>query len=756
MKNILKKTIPYIINMLIITCIFLLTLKINNIYPLGNINFDIYDATVQYKPMLYNFIMGIKTGTIESYSFITGLGAPTMFDFLYYYSSPLNLFAIFFKSAEAMFFSVTLLKIIITSIVCTFYFNKTTKNNFITTICTIGYIFSGWFLAYYFSIMWLDIFMIFPLFKYGLDKLINENKINTYIFTLAYIIICNFYIAYMVCIFTLIYFIVKIISKRKELNKKLIIRKFQIIFVCTIITFLLSFFHIYALYDSFLKQGIEILHITKNEMEISFISVINSLFYGNIVVNTDSYTPTFPNICTNMLFTISLLYYFINNKINIKEKIKNMIMIIIVLAAVLSPHIDYFLNCFHVTIGFSFRYSFIISFFMILLFIKNYKTFEKKIDKKIYIILLIILIYLLTQYKVLDKNIFILNISTLISYTLFFIFYNKNKFYKYILLFIIIIESFITSTFNIKNDYTVTTEENWTTTHTKYRSTLDQSEYFNNNFYTNTKVINQFSSMLYKNTLSSLTNIGINTNGYNSINYTTEIENYAAEMMLNIKNDNFYLEKIFAVNNDILYLDLAPSNTIQNIENLINTTTGISDIFIKETKKPDEITDDFYIYNFDKKTPCIMEIQFEDYNSYLSQVFLSFEIAKEYNSKEYVNLYTQNTEKLKEAHNYLKKNQVEYEYYSDSHIKGTINVNENQIIYTSIPYDKSWEIKIDGQEVKATKLLDSLIGIEVEPGKHTIEMKYKYNYTPMAIISTCTLIGLLANIIYQNKKKKIN
>lgn len=39
-------------------------------------------------------------------------------------------------------------------------------------------------------------------------------------------------------------------------------------------------------------------------------------------------------------------------------------------------------------------------------------------------------------------------------------------------------------------------------------------------------------------------------------------------------------------------------------------------------------------------------------------------------------------------------------------------------------------------------LLDSLIGIEVEPGKHTLEMKYKNtNYIGPAIVSIITIIS---------------
>ena len=45
---------------------------------------------------------------------------------------------------------------------------------------------------------------------------------------------------------------------------------------------------------------------------------------------------------------------------------------------------------------------------------------------------------------------------------------------------------------------------------------------------------------------------------------------------------------------------------------------------------------------------------------------------------------------------------------------GTINVDKDQLLFTSIPYDKDWIVKIDGKKVKPIELLDCLLGIETE------------------------------------------
>ena len=74
----------YIINALLVLFLFLAILWASKIYPFGNNALGISDALLQFKPMLYEFIMKIKTGTLLNYSFNHGLGNPTIFNYLYY------------------------------------------------------------------------------------------------------------------------------------------------------------------------------------------------------------------------------------------------------------------------------------------------------------------------------------------------------------------------------------------------------------------------------------------------------------------------------------------------------------------------------------------------------------------------------------------------------------------------------------------------------------------------------------------------
>ena len=94
-----------------------------------------------------------------------------------------------------------------------------------------------------------------------------------------------------------------------------------------------------------------------------------------------------------------------------------------------------------------------------------------------------------------------------------------------------------------------------------------------------------------------------------------------------------------------------------------------------------------------------------------------------------------NQEEFAEAFTELKTGSVEITEHSDTKIEGTINAKADQtLIFTTIPYDKGWTVRVDGKKVNIGKendagdaecmILDSLLCFEVSEGEHTIELSY--------------------------------
>lgn len=62
-------------------------------------------------------------------------------------------------------------------------------------------------------------------------------------------------------------------------------------------------------------------------------------------------------------------------------------------------------------------------------------------------------------------------------------------------------------------------------------------------------------------------------------------------------------------------------------------------------------------------------------------------------------------------------------HWDNSHIRGTVSITDNStVMFTSIPYDKGWQVKVDSQLVSTKKIWNSLLGFEITPGEHQIEM----------------------------------
>lgn len=62
--------------------------------------------------------------------------------------------------------------------------------------------------------------------------------------------------------------------------------------------------------------------------------------------------------------------------------------------------------------------------------------------------------------------------------------------------------------------------------------------------------------------------------------------------------------------------------------------------------------------------------------------------------------------------------------FSDTLIKGNVNVIDDGVMYFSIPYEKGWSVFVDGKKTKTFKVMDAMLGVNLKSGQHDIELKY--------------------------------
>ncbi len=75
------------------------------------------------------------------------------------------------------------------------------------TALALGSGFCSYAVAYAQNIMWHDVLLLLPLVVVGLDNILEGRRGGLYIAALALSVFANFYIAFMVCIFLVLYFV---------------------------------------------------------------------------------------------------------------------------------------------------------------------------------------------------------------------------------------------------------------------------------------------------------------------------------------------------------------------------------------------------------------------------------------------------------------------------------------------------------------------------------------------------------------------
>ncbi len=113
-------------------------------------------------------------------------------------------------------------------------------------------------------------------------------------------------------------------------------------------------------------------------------------------------------------------------------------------------------------------------------------------------------------------------------------------------------------------------------------------------------------------------------------------------------------------------------------------------------------------------------------------------------------------EAMNEAFSQLSYASMYVEEHGNDYLKGTIELPENQtMIFTTIPYDEGWKVKIDGKNAEYIEVLDSLIAIPSTAGLHEIEFVYRPDsFVYGGLISIFGLICFAALILWSMLVKK--
>ena len=115
-----------------------------------------------------------------------------------------------------------------------------------------------------------------------------------------------------------------------------------------------------------------------------------------------------------------------------------------------------------------------------------------------------------------------------------------------------------------------------------------------------------------------------------------------------------------------------------------------------------------------------------------------------------------NENAISQAYEYLAKNQLEITAIKRGYLKGRISVPQDKnILFTTIPYEKGWELFVNGKKYSYFSLVDgTFIGVEFpEAGEYEIEMRFTPMWLREGVVLSILGIGLYVLFFCLKRKR---
>ena len=321
----------------------------HSIIPFGEKTIYRMDLYHQYGPLMTELYDRITSGESLKYSWNSGLGSSFIGNFFNYLSSPLSIIVLFFGHENTFEAIATMIAIksILSSMAMAYYLKKSQNSNSPILIAFgIMYAFSGYFIAYYWNVMWIDAMYLLPFIILGIEQIINSGKCKTYIIALTLSIFSNYYIGFMLCIFSCVYFLYYYYCSLDNFDKRHKILKYKedkgnriqnSFFLNSGIRFALSSFAAALILCGML---IPVAYVLSSSSATSGESINKISSYFNIfdffANHLASLKPTIrssgedvlPNVYCGLLTIILIPVFFLSKRISLKEKVASITLII--------------------------------------------------------------------------------------------------------------------------------------------------------------------------------------------------------------------------------------------------------------------------------------------------------------------------------------------------------------------------------------------------------------------------------------------
>lgn len=401
-QGIIKRNSDCFLSAVIAAVIMLFAYVVWEFFPFGSniiLRMDLYH---QYAPLFAELYERVFGGDSLLYSFTSGLGSSFLGNYFNYLSSPTLLFVLIFghKNIPEAIAAMVLVKAAASAYTFTYFAGKITKKSSVATSAFgLLYAFCGYFVAYYWNIMWLDAVVLFPLVMLGIWYIINERKYMMYILSLGVIMMTNYYMAYMVCVLSVIFFLYFYFSDhtiseklyndviiKSKYKRTLGVRIFNSRFLTSgfafagssVLAAMLAAFALLPVF--FILQNSSATNSNFPTTFSSYFSVFD--FFANHLAGVEptirsSGNTVYPNIYCGIITLVLVPLYMFSRKFSIREKIASTAVAALFFFSFNTNVLNYIWHGFHFPNDLPYRFSFAYSFFLLFIAYKVFTKIEK-------------------------------------------------------------------------------------------------------------------------------------------------------------------------------------------------------------------------------------------------------------------------------------------------------------------------------------------------------------------------------------------
>lgn len=311
MANLKKSTLPYLFTaggMVLILCA---VYALCGYWPLGPNSVMTGDLNSQYIPFYAHFYDAVREGGSLFYAGDMGPGGGAFALFAYYFASPFAwLYLLFAPETYGWLCCVVwALKITLAALTFVWYLRRHWGPCALFVPLAWCYGLMGYSVAYAQNVLWLDSVILLPLVAAGLDDLLDGKRGLRFVLALAAAIFTNFYMGYMLCIFSVLYTLVHLAARPLPGGRNGVLRLLGRFAFCGVTAAALSGVVLVPAVTEILGVKNTSLEWT-GEVQFNLLDFVQKFFTGNFVW-ADVQTGLPPVYC-GMLGLAGLLLYLVS------------------------------------------------------------------------------------------------------------------------------------------------------------------------------------------------------------------------------------------------------------------------------------------------------------------------------------------------------------------------------------------------------------------------------------------------------------